>query len=124
MFSIILVAVFGLVGGFVALTYLRCYREMRAAKSRLLAGSTVLKTGHGEIEYAVEGEGTPLLVLHGAGGGYDQGLWHGKLAMGGGYKFIAVSRYGYLRTPVSSNPSINTQAATYKACKPYVDPIL
>jgi pimeloyl-ACP methyl ester carboxylesterase len=54
------------------------------------------------------------LLLHGAGGGYDQGLWLGKLALGDGYKFVAVSRYGYLRTPIPPNASIQRQAAAYR----------
>jgi len=99
---------------FVALTYPHYHREMHAARARLLAGSEILKTDHGNIEYAVQGEGTPVLSLHGAGGGYDQGLWLGKLAIGEGYKFISVSRYGYLRTAIPQNASIKTQAALYK----------
>jgi pimeloyl-ACP methyl ester carboxylesterase len=87
---------------------------MQATKARLLAASQILNTGQGELEYAVKGEGTPVLILHGAGGGYDQGLWLGKLVFGDGYKFISVSRYGYLRTPIPGNASIKTQAALYR----------
>jgi pimeloyl-ACP methyl ester carboxylesterase len=53
-------------------------------------------------------------MLHGAGGGYDQGLWLGRLALGDGYKLISVSRYGYLRSPIPQYASIKTQAALYK----------
>jgi pimeloyl-ACP methyl ester carboxylesterase len=111
---IIVALVIGITAVVVALTYPRYYREMRAAKARLLAGSEILKTDHGDIEYAVQGEGTPVLLLHGAGGGYDQGLSLGRLALGDGYKFISVSRYGYLRSPIPTNGSIKTQAALYK----------
>ena len=71
----IVAVVIGVAAVFIALTYPRYHREMRATKARLLAGSEILKTDRGDIEYAVQGEGTPVLSLHGAGGGYDQGLW-------------------------------------------------
>lgn len=112
--SIIGISVIGIAAVFVALTYPRYHREMQAAKARLFAGSEILKTDHGDLEYTVRGEGTPVLTLHGAGGGYDQGLWFGRLALGDGYKFISVSRYGYLRTPIPQNASIKMQATSYK----------
>jgi pimeloyl-ACP methyl ester carboxylesterase len=113
-FLIVTAGTIAFAAAFVALTYPRYHREMRAAKARLVAGSRILNTPHGEIEYAVRGEGIPALALHGAGGGYDQGLWLGNLVLGDGYKFIAISRYGYLRTPVPKNASIRAQAALYK----------
>ena len=36
--------------------------------------SKVIATRVGDVEYAVVGEGTPYLYIHGAPGGYDQGL--------------------------------------------------
>lgn len=112
---LIIVAVFiGVAALFVALPYPHYHREMRVTKARLLAGSKMLKTDYGDIEYAVQGKGPPVLSLHGAGGGYDQGLWAAKMAFGDGYKIISVSRYGYLRTPIPKDASIKTQAALYK----------
>ena len=111
---IIVAVVICIAAVFVALTYPHYHREMKATKARLLAGSAILETDQGDLEYAVQGEGTPVLSLHGAGGGYDQGLWLGKLTLGEGYKFISVSRYGYLRTPIPTNASTKTQAALFK----------
>lgn len=89
---------------------------MRAARDRLSAGSTILKTDHGDVEYSVTGEGAAVLLLHGAGGGYDQGLWSGKMFLGqDDYKFISVSRFGYLRSPILAHASLRTQASLYKA---------
>jgi pimeloyl-ACP methyl ester carboxylesterase len=99
---------------FLALTFPPFHREITAAKARLNDGSTVLKTGHGDIEYATEGEGPPVLALHGAGGGYDQGLWAARIAFGSAHKLISVSRYGYLRTPLPHNASLKSQAAQYR----------
>jgi pimeloyl-ACP methyl ester carboxylesterase len=114
MFLIIVAGVIGITAVFHTVTYPRYHREMEAAKARLLADSELLTTGHGDIEYAVQGEGTPVLSLHGAGGGYDQGLWAAKMAFGDGYKIISVSRFGYLRSPIPKDASIKAQAAQYK----------
>lgn len=98
----------------IALTYPNYHETMTETQKQLLANSSILKTEYGDIEYAVEGEGTPVLLIHGAGGGYDQGLWLGKVFFGDGYKFISVSRYGYLRSSIPDNASIESQAAAYK----------
>ena len=115
-----IIAIIGIVV-FIAITYPRFYREMQATKAHLLNSSQILKTEHGTLEYSVQGEGIPILLLHGAGGGYDQGLWLGKMAFGNGHKFIAVSRYGYLRTPIPTDASIQTQSALYKDLLEYLD---
>lgn len=41
-----------------------------------------------------------MLVVHGAGGGFDQGLEVARLLIEGGFQLIAPSRFGYLRTPM------------------------
>ncbi|UCG93437.1 MAG: alpha/beta hydrolase [candidate division WOR-3 bacterium] len=97
------------------LTYTEYSRAMGKARDRLLTGSEILKTSHGDVEYAVQGEGPAALLLHGAGGGYDQGLWLGKVCLGDGYQFISVSRYGYLRSSIPEHASIKNQAALYSA---------
>jgi pimeloyl-ACP methyl ester carboxylesterase len=102
-----------IIGVIVIVTYPKYSREMKVARERLEAESEILNTDQGDIEYTVKGEGIPVLMVHGAGGGYDQGLWASKLYLGGGYKFISISRYGYLRSPIPKDPSIKTQAALY-----------
>ncbi len=85
------------------------------ARQRVLKGSDVFSTEYGEIEYAVEGEGPAALLIHGAGGGYDQGMLIGKKALGDGFKFVSVSRFGYLRSPFIEESTVENQAAIYAA---------
>jgi len=70
----------------------------------------MVATARGPIEYAVQGHGIPVLAVHGAGGGYDQGLLVAGNAFGEGYQVIAPSRFGYLRTPVPPDVSPAAQA--------------
>lgn len=99
----------------ITLTYPNYHDTMTEAQKQLLSNSNILRTEYGDVEYAVKGEGTPVLLLHGAGGGYDAGLWVGKVFFLDDHKFISVSRYGYLRSPIPANASIQMQAASYKA---------
>src|SRR5690348_12640712 len=63
------------VGAIAAVT--ACYRrDMRAVRARLDSlNSQILRTDSGSIEYVRSGAGYPLLVVHGALGGVDQGVW-------------------------------------------------
>lgn len=88
--------------------------EIQSAKKHLLAHSQLMTTSAGLIEVGMIGEGSPILVSHGSGGGYDMGLWLGKLIQGP-YQYIAPSRFGYLRSPVPSNPTPESQADTFAA---------
>ena len=90
-------------------------RDIGAARRRVSIGSTVAETKCGPIEYADRGQGPPVLVVHGAGGGFDQGLLLGASLIDHGYRVIAVSRFGYLRTPVPPDASAEAQADAH-AC--------
>jgi len=62
------------------------------------------------IEYQEAGVGVPLLAVHGSGGGHDQGMaFAGALAQQG-IRVIAMSRFGYLRTPMPDDASAPAQA--------------
>jgi pimeloyl-ACP methyl ester carboxylesterase len=95
-----------------ALLACRWWKQGRLAA--LQAGSRVVPTERGPIEYAVAGEGPPLLVIHGGMGGYDQALGLGALvsrhAGRGGLTILAPSRPGYLRTPASVGLTPTDQA--------------
>ena len=87
-------------------------RELQAQRQRLLDGSRLLHTACGVIEVGESGpaEGPVLLVLHGSGGGFDQGLALGRDFAPAGTRLIAPSRFGYLRTPFPDDPSPERQA--------------
>jgi pimeloyl-ACP methyl ester carboxylesterase len=101
--------------GLLAPIYAIYRRDIGRAYDRISTGSQIAQTRCGPLEYAVAGEGRPLLVVHGAGGGFDQGLeLTGELALHG-YRVIAVSRFGYLRTPLPADASAVAQADAH-AC--------
>lgn len=79
----------------------------------ILAGEPsplIMETRHGPVEYAVFGEGPVVLALHGAMGGYDQGLILARTIGTAGYRFVSVSRPGYLGTPLASGRTPEEQA--------------
>jgi pimeloyl-ACP methyl ester carboxylesterase len=88
-------------------------RDIRRARERTLAASHVVQTSCGLIEYAAVGEGVPVLVAHGAGGGYDQSLDFADALVRDGFRVIAVSRFGYLRSPLPADASPGAQADAY-----------
>ena len=99
-----------MVGAIVASRY---QRDMDAAKSRLAADGRTLDTPCGGIEYGDKGDGPVVLVIHGAGGGFDQGLTLGELMVGDGYRIIAPSRFGYAHAPIPADSSLEAQADAY-----------
>jgi 2-hydroxy-6-oxonona-2,4-dienedioate hydrolase len=104
-----------LLGGLAVSLAARYQGDIRKARERVRVGSQVIQTPCGEIEYAESGEGQPVLVVHGAGGGFDQGLDIAAPLMGQGFRLIAVSRFGYLRSPLPDDASAEAQADAY-AC--------
>jgi pimeloyl-ACP methyl ester carboxylesterase len=89
--------------------------DFQAAQERVAAGSQMVDTSCGPIEYAETGNGPAVMVLHGAGGGYDQGLLLGSWIFGDGYRLIAPSRFGYLNSSTPADSSLEAQADAY-AC--------
>lgn len=90
--------------------YIQYRRELSAAKVRISRGSELVRTPCGLIEYAAVGEGMPVLVIHGAGRGYDQGVEFARPLIENGFKVIAPSRFGYLGTPLPADASPMAQA--------------
>lgn len=108
-----------LVGSLVALTiaYISFRKDLRAARSRLAdIPSQVYSSKYGDIEYLLAGEGPTVLVSHGVTGGVDQGmaLTHEFAMFAPHYRFLYVSRFGYLKSSLPKGASARLQAAAYK----------
>ena len=85
-------------------------RDMQRARAHAARGSVLLQTPCGPIEYQEAGAGVPLLAVHGSGGGHDQGMAFARPLAQQGIRVIAMSRFGYLRTPMPADPSAGAQA--------------
>jgi len=89
--------------------------DMERAQAHAADGRVLLQTRCGPIEVQQAGTGVPLLVVHGSGGGHDQGMaFAGPLARHG-IRVIAMSRFGYLGTPMPADASPAAQADAH-AC--------
>jgi 2-hydroxy-6-oxonona-2,4-dienedioate hydrolase len=88
----------------------RFERDLALATARSAQGSTIVDTACGPIEYQTAGDGLPLLMIHGSGGGHDQGMAWARPLVQEGVRVIAMSRFGYLRTPRPADASPEAQA--------------
>lgn len=75
--------------------------------------SRIAPSRHGDVEFADVGTGTPLLMVHGTGGGFDQGLLFARPLIEMGYRLISPSRFGYLRSSFPAEPGSANQADAY-----------
>jgi pimeloyl-ACP methyl ester carboxylesterase len=96
-------------------TWFVYHRDINAARARLTSGSRVIATACGPIQYADVGNGMPVLAIHGAGGGFDAGVQLGQGLIDRGFRVVAPSRFGYLRTPMPADGSPTAQADAH-AC--------
>lgn len=87
--------------------------DMRRAYERVRASSIVIASPYGDIEYKVEGAGPPVLVVHGSGGGHDQGELIAGAVLGDGFMHILPSRFRYLRSGLREGATWDDQAHAY-----------
>jgi pimeloyl-ACP methyl ester carboxylesterase len=107
----LLLGITGAVSGY--LIYRAFRRQKHKAVIDLRENGQIIQTASGQIEYAIQGDGATVLICHGGGGGYDQGLllsWPES-----GCQFLAPSRPGYLRTPLETGETFKAQADAYAA---------
>jgi pimeloyl-ACP methyl ester carboxylesterase len=93
----------------------RFVAEVRQMRAELEANSHLARTVTGPVEYASVGEGPAVLIVHGISGGYDQGMLVTQLVEEAPFRLIAVSRAGYLRTPLDVARTPEAQADAFAA---------
>jgi 2-hydroxy-6-oxonona-2,4-dienedioate hydrolase len=103
----------GLIGG--GYIWSRFLQAVGAADRRVAGCSSIIATPFGKLEYAIDGSGPPLLMVHGTGGGFDQGLHFAAALQRLGHRIIAPSRFGYLRSDFPVDPSLANQADAFAA---------
>jgi pimeloyl-ACP methyl ester carboxylesterase len=89
------------------------FYDIRKLKHAVLAGSSLIESPYGKLEYVVIGEGSPVLISHGALGGYDQGILLARAFLPDDYTLIIPSRFGYLQSALPEDPSYASQADAY-----------
>ena len=89
------------------------FRDMHQAYERIRGQSKVISSPYGDIEYAEGGSGPAVLVIHGSGGGFDQGELLARTVLGDRFHWIAPSRFGYLRSTFQPGATFDDQAHAY-----------
>ncbi|MBN1234894.1 MAG: alpha/beta hydrolase, partial [Methanotrichaceae archaeon] len=87
--------------------------DMNQAYERVYAKSTVIASPYGDIEFTEGGSGPDVLVIHGSGGGYDQGELLVRAALGDQFHWISPSRFGYLHSTFHEGATFDDQAHAY-----------
>ncbi len=95
----------------------RYHADMVAARRRLTDPTVPVadfRSSHGTVRFARFGTGRPVLVLHGSGGGWDQGVdWaRRRLTQDHDESFdvISPSRFGYAGSSLPGGASVGDQA--------------
>lgn len=96
--------------GAVAAVSFAFHRDISEARAATRGRSEVVDSPWGPIEYADVGAGPPVLMIHGSGGGFDQGLAFSAPLAREGVRIIAPSRFGYLRSAMPEAATVEMQA--------------
>jgi pimeloyl-ACP methyl ester carboxylesterase len=109
-----LAVLLGAAVGWVLLAY---QRDMARSYERIHGRAQVVGSPFGDIEVLQGGSpgGPAVLLVHGSGGGYDQGELLAQAALGRGttLRWIAPSRFGYLRSTFRPGSTFDDQAHAF-----------
>jgi len=86
------------------------HEARRQSETRHFAQGEVIESRAGTLEFAIAGSGPPLMMIHGTGGGFDQGLLFAAGLRQRGFRIIAPSRFGYLGSAFPDDASPAHQA--------------
>jgi pimeloyl-ACP methyl ester carboxylesterase len=86
---------------------------MNRAHERVNGKGTVISSPYGDIEYTESGYGPSVLVIHGSGGGWDQGELIAQAVLAEQFHRITPSRFGYLRSTFREGATFDDQAHVY-----------
>ena len=87
--------------------------DMHRAYERVQARGAVIPSAYGDIEFTEGGAGPDVLVIHGSGGGYDQGELIAEAVLGNEFHWITPSRFGYLKSTFREGATWDDQAHAY-----------
>ncbi|HEX9614535.1 MAG TPA: alpha/beta hydrolase, partial [Bacteroidota bacterium] len=97
----------------VGLASMAYVRDMRQAYERVRGQSEVIDSPYGDIEYTERGSGPAVLVIHGSGGGFDQGELIARAVLSEQFRLIIPSRFGYLHSTFHEGATFDDQAHAY-----------
>jgi pimeloyl-ACP methyl ester carboxylesterase len=94
-------------------------KDIGAARSQVrMIRRELFPSPLGDVEYRLDGDGPVVLISHGITGGIDHGMrltnpdqWG---AVCGPYRFLYVSRFGYLKSTLPADASSRLQARAYR----------
>ncbi|MDG5816538.1 alpha/beta hydrolase [Chitinispirillales bacterium ANBcel5] len=110
----ILIVIFTLLSLLAAWVWLSYRRDIAASYARIENVSSSIATPFGNLEYlTAEKKQLDVLMIHGAGGGFDQGELLAQEILGEEFNWIAPSRFGYLKSDIRQGATVEEQAHTY-----------
>ena len=105
----------GVVTALLAVVALAYRVDINRQYGRVQGKTSLVPSPYGDIEYREGGVGPDVLVVHGSGGGYDQGELIAQAVLGDQFHWIAPSRFGYLRSTFHAGATFDDQARAYAA---------
>lgn len=86
-------------------------RDSRKKRGTAKRSAEVITTALGAVEVEAHGSGTPIIAVHGSPGGIDAARMMVRFLPPGRFRTIALSRPGYLGTPLdAADTSIDHEA--------------